>query len=109
MNATPMMMPRHKAPIVEATSEVVYSTTTGQVRRPAHVEPNDAFLDINEAHCFVCRRHTDHFGEHDGLVEAGLALYKGGSVYRTDAWDDALVREVAQAEYAAYLAESVSA
>jgi hypothetical protein len=28
-----------------------------------------------EAFCFVCRRCTDHFAEHDDLVEAGLAVY----------------------------------
>lgn len=30
-----------------------------------------------QEYCFVCRRCTDHVGEHDDLVEAGLAEYPG--------------------------------
>lgn len=61
-----------------------------------------------EAHCFVCNRHTDHFAEHDGLVEAGLAEYRNGSVYRTAEWDDGKAKAVAEAEYQRYLEESVA-
>jgi hypothetical protein len=32
--------------------------------------------------CFVCGRCTDHFAEHDDLVEQGLAEYRNGNVYR---------------------------
>lgn len=57
-------------------------------------------------YCFVCSRATDHFAEHEGLVAAGLAEYNTdtGSVYKTDAWDDAMAAAVSEAEYAAYLA-----
>jgi len=44
-----------------------------------------------EPYCFVCNRSTDHFAEHDDLVEAGLAEYVNGDVRRTDKWDDAVV------------------
>ena len=34
-----------------------------------------------EPYCFVCRRCTDHFAEHDDLVEAGEVEYReDGSV-----------------------------
>ncbi len=54
-----------------------------------------------DPHCFACGRHTDHFGEHDGLVAAGLAIYDSntGDVHRTRYWDDALARRVQDAEY----------
>lgn len=42
---------------------------------------------MNEAHCFVCGRHTDHFGEHDDLVyDYKVAEYDAdsGSVYVID-------------------------
>lgn len=59
-----------------------------------------------DSHCFVCNRTTDHFAEHDALVDAGLALYgDNGSVYRTDAWDPAKAAEISQAEYEAFCAE----
>lgn len=59
-----------------------------------------------DTYCFVCNRPTDHFGEHNALVEEGLAEYrKDGSVVRTDAWDDTRAEAVAEAEYAALKAE----
>ncbi|WP_460867116.1 hypothetical protein [Nocardioides pakistanensis] len=93
-----------------STSDLVYSTSTGQSPRGALVEESpsefDAFVDVDpDPHCFVCRRHTDHFAEHDALVEAGLAQYTSdGSVHRTEKWDDDLARQVAEAEYREYAA-----
>lgn len=64
------------------------------------VDPDpEFFAPVDEPEqdwCGVCGRPTDHFAEHDGLVEAGLAEYRNGSVQRTDKWDDALAREVAE-------------
>ena len=31
---------------------------------------------MGEPFCFVCGRCTDHWGEHDDLVEAGKAEYR---------------------------------
>jgi hypothetical protein len=90
-----------------STSAIVYSTSTGAAPSGALVEESPATfgvpVDVDvDPHCFVCRRHTDHFGEHDALVEAGLAYYTGdGSVHRTDAWDADLARAIADAEYQA--------
>lgn len=39
-----------------------------------------------DAHCFVCGRHTDHWGEHDDLVELGQALNES----RRWVWGDTL-------------------
>ena len=60
--------------------------------------------------CGVCARPTDHFGEHDGLVAAGLAEYdtETGSVRKTDLWDEAMAKAVSDAEYEAYV-EAVEA
>ena len=49
---------------------------------PLTFEDIDTY-DLAEPHCFVCGRHTDHFGEHDDLVEAGVAAYHGGDVHWT--------------------------
>jgi len=38
----------------------------------------DAFDD--EPFCFICNRATDHFAEHDDLVEQGKAMYRRGDV-----------------------------
>lgn len=39
--------------------------------------------DYYDEWCFVCKRPTDHRGEHDDLVEQGLASYDrfSGTVY----------------------------
>lgn len=59
-----------------------------------------------DEYCFVCGRCTDHVGEHEALVEAGLAEYaEDGVVLRTAAWDADRAREIAEAEYQAYRAE----
>lgn len=43
--------------------------------------PDERGLDqADEDYCFVCKRATLHFAEHDDLVEAGLAVYRGGDV-----------------------------
>lgn len=38
--------------------------------------------------CFICSRSTEHVGDHDDLLEAGLVKYRdNGSVVATPAWD----------------------
>jgi hypothetical protein len=39
-----------------------------------------------EPYCYVCGRCTEHFGEHDDLIDLGLAVYnyRRGSVEATD-------------------------
>lgn len=57
----------------------------------------------DDPHCYVCGRHTDHFAEHDNLVEDGFATYgDDGSVYRTEAWDADAVTASNQAAWAVY-------
>lgn len=52
-----------------------------------------------EPFCFVCNRNTDHFAEHDAIVMAGLAEYRGLTVVRTDLWDDDEAAAIAAQEY----------
>jgi hypothetical protein len=81
-------------------SGIIYTTTTGQ----EPVVLGDLFGEIadllrpapayaREPFCFVCNRCTDHFAEHDDLVEAGQAFYAEDgtvySVYETWAWERA--------------------
>ena len=44
----------------------------------------------DDPHCFICSRHTDHFAEHDDMVEAGYAQYEDdGSVTWTEkGWNE---------------------
>lgn len=64
--------------------------------------------DSNFPYCFVCSRPTDHVGEHDALVAAGMAAYSkasdgsdelGCTVFRTLLWQDHLAKQVGDAEY----------
>jgi hypothetical protein len=81
-------------------NEIVYSTSTGQD------VPFSACVDLEpEDHCFVCNRHTDHFAEHDALVEAGLAVYGEHGVYRTSSWDDERAESIQREEYTALYGE----
>lgn len=50
-------------------------------------------------YCFVCSRPTNHVGEHNALVAAGLATYDEGIVSRAAAWDADLARRIGNAEY----------
>lgn len=89
--SSPLMMPTRRA---DHAADVRHTRPTGH-RFIAPVEADDP-------HCFVCHRHTDHWGEHDEIVEAGLAAYAAdGSVYRTDAYDEDLARAIFEAAYAA--------
>lgn len=105
--ATPLMMPRRK-PVAAPSAEVVYTTATGQAPRGTYAEEAPQVRVVDSyygAYCFVCRRVTEHAGEHDALVEAGLASYdRDGSVLRTERWDADKAREIFEAEYAAYVA-----
>ena len=115
INATPLMMPRRKPVPAPPVVEVAYTTTTGDKPRPdrAHRAPAGRggypqdYLDSYDAHCFVCRRHTNHGGEHDDLVEAGLASYgPDGSVYRTEKWDADEAKRISDATYRTYMIEA---
>src|SRR4051794_24723547 len=106
MNASPLMMPNRKVDHTAAPVRPVYTTTTGQTPRGEYVEENPTAFGVTEdydaydPYCFVCSRCTDHFAEHDGLVEAGLAEYSAdGSVRKTAQWDDAQAKVIAEAEY----------
>lgn len=75
-------------------SNTVYSTSTGEanpfISLPVELEtelgiyrdevsPEGEYTPYDMAdyieYCFVCGRCTDHRGEHDDLVEQGLAVY----------------------------------
>lgn len=92
--ANPLMMPARR--IDHAEGVAAPRDHAGPVAAPS-------WRDEEEAHCFVCSRHTDHFAEHDGLVEAGLAAYEGSAVVRTALWDDAEAARISEAEYQRYL------
>lgn len=93
---TPLMMPARRA---DHAADVRYVRPAGH----RFIAPS---FDEDDPHCFVCHRHTDHGSEHDALVEAGLATVgRDGSVYRTDAYDEDLAREIFEADYARYIAE----
>lgn len=89
------------------TATVLYSTSTVG---PAYVAPTLASEWADEddqmawewRYCFVCSRCTDHVGEHESLVAAGLAAYDGYDVVKTERWDAEKAREVSEAGYVAY-------
>lgn len=89
MNVTPKTMAQQVRKAEEVRNSVTkdvrrlaYTSTTGDAPRSAPVDPSPVGGYDDEAHCFVCGRHTDHWGEHDDLVEAGKARYEdNGSVY----------------------------
>lgn len=91
---SPLMMPARRNDHSEGV--VTPREYVGTVAAPT-------WRDEEEAHCFVCGRHTDHVAEHDGLVEAGLAAYEGSAVVRTTLWDDAKAARISEAEYQRYL------
>lgn len=76
------------------TNSTVFSTTSGETKPafealsfdlryelglPTEESSQHHDYDYDESDyydwCFVCSRPTDHRGEHDDLVEAGLASY----------------------------------
>jgi hypothetical protein len=76
---TPKDMPVRRP--VRVASALVYSTRTGdKLVRPERVEIENVW---DQPFCFVCSRCTDHFAEHDDMIEAGTAEYGAdGSVYK---------------------------
>ena len=60
-----------------------------------------------DSYCFVCSRCTDHVGEHEALVEAGLAMYEveSGTVLKTAFWNDFYARIISDIEYYNYKKE----
>lgn len=102
ITATPLAMPKLKRN--HMPQRPAYTTQTGD--KPRTWQETVAFglpaLE-DDPHCFVCGRHTDHFAEHDALVDSGLAEYgQDGSVYRTAKWEDSLAAEIAEREYQEY-------
>lgn len=74
-------------------TNIVYTSTTGDsdaeliasLRRAEALGLVEFITSAHEPHCYVCRRHTDHFAEHDSLVGLGLAEYSdNGDVLVTD-------------------------
>lgn len=89
-------------------STLVYTTTTAAEAEWGEIVARDELRDLMadeeaDPHCFVCGRHTDHFAEHDDLVEAGLASYDlaDGTVHRTEAWDDGHAAAIVEATWQA--------
>jgi hypothetical protein len=88
MNASPATFAQQVAKARKANTVpfggdvLAYRSQTG-VQRPVRPEPVAPVLAVeDDPHCFVCGRHTDHFAEHDDLVEQGKARYgEDGSVY----------------------------
>lgn len=60
---------------------LAFRSETGVVR-PERKPEVPVWIEEADPHCFVCGRHTDHWGEHDDMVEAGTARYEDdGSVF----------------------------
>lgn len=88
------------------TARLVYSSMTGDAPAATFTEADvEIGFYVDDAHCFVCGRHTDHAGEHDDLVAAGMAAYeKDGTVVKTAAYDRDRARAIGEAGYVAYCA-----
>lgn len=78
---------------VQRAQRPVYTTSTGDM--PTDLRSGQRLVvqtHEHDPHCFVCGRHTDHYAEHDDMVEAGTAYYtEEGDVWPTgqgpQAWD----------------------
>lgn len=72
--------------LVATKERLAYSTSSWD----SIPEPVSMLGDVDDAHCFVCGRHTDHFAEHDQMVEDGYARYEDdGSVTWTEkGWNE---------------------
>ena len=83
MNATPATLVRQINTAQRVNRRVtgdvlVYRTQSGDTSLVPRVQQE------HEPHCFVCGRHTDHYAEHDDMVEAGTAYYtEDGDVWPT--------------------------
>lgn len=100
MNVTPKIMARQitvaraeraervRVSRVAPRTRLVFSSETGVQR--ADNSPAIVWDDESDPHCFVCGRHTDHFAEHDDMVEAGYAQYEDdGTVTWTEkGWNE---------------------
>lgn len=94
MTITPKTMARQIRVAAAQRAEVsaapvlrlAFTSETGVTRPQREARP----LDDHEEHCFVCGRHTDHWGEHDDMVEQGFATYgDNGDVYWTQlGWEE---------------------
>ena len=96
MTVTPKTAARQ---IVSARAErahkPVFTSETGVVRVvPQNIMPN-VWDDEDDPHCFICKRHTDHFAEHDDLVEKGYARYEedGSVTWTEEGWHWSATRE----------------
>lgn len=59
---------------VATRTRLAFTSETGVVR-PQRKDEHYGIVVEDDPHCFVCGRHTDHFAEHDDMVEAGTARY----------------------------------
>lgn len=87
MNVTPKVHAQQvrraaerKSAVVHDVRRLAFTSETGVIR-PQRPEPEPEPVE-DDPFCFVCGRCTDHFAEHDDLVEQGLAEYRNGNVYR---------------------------
>ena len=94
MNVTPATMVQQiavaRASVPFRGQTLAYSTKTGDVPRVERAERSYGYTEEDDAHCFVCSRHTNHFAEHDDMVEKGFATYgEDGSVFWTEkGWNE---------------------
>lgn len=85
------------------TSTLVYSSGSGFIAPEFASEPEPQSYWADMDWCGVCHRATDHFGEHDDMIAAGLAAVdEDGYLVRTAAWSDDVARLVADAGFEAY-------
>jgi hypothetical protein len=100
-----------KEPAMNSTSTLAYSSSTGTgttylapefgTTPAAETTTYDEYWD---EYCFVCSRCTNHVGEHEELVAAGMAEYEGGTVVKTERYDREKARAICEAGYVAYTA-----
>jgi hypothetical protein len=95
-----------------STSTLAYSSSTGTGTTyiaPEHdTTPAAVSFYEDDEYCSVCGRCTNHVGEHEDLVAAGLAEYEGGNVHRTTAYDADRAREISEAGFQAYMVGPVA-
>jgi hypothetical protein len=94
MNVTPKTMVAQiaaaRAVVPFGGDRLAYSTRTGDAPRVYTEAFAPVVEDEHDPHCFVCGRHTNHFAEHDDMVEQGFAQYEqDGSVTWTEkGWNE---------------------
>jgi hypothetical protein len=78
MTPSPLLMPQRKVTAEQLPVRLAWTTSTGDAPlAPVKETPYNPWDEVD--FCFVCGRCTDHFGEHDDLVELGMVEYIDGS------------------------------